>query len=67
LAYAKGFDRLLAVVRRLKNDCLPVRFHLYIYGAGELEGMLKKYIRDNQLHRTVTLAGYKDNPYKYVK
>jgi glycosyltransferase involved in cell wall biosynthesis len=67
LTHQKGFDRLLAVIRRLRNDCLPVKFHLYIFGVGKLEGMLRKYIRDNALHSVVTLAGYKDNPGKYVK
>jgi glycosyltransferase involved in cell wall biosynthesis len=36
-------------------------------GVGELEGMLRNCIRDNELHSVVTLAGYKDNLYKYIK
>ena len=67
LTHQKGFDRLLSIVRRLRDEDLGIRFHLYILGAGEIEKSLKNYVRDNGLSGVVTLAGYKDNPYKYVK
>lgn len=60
----KGFDRLLHVLKRLKEKGLLVR--LYILGEGPDRGKLEKYIEDNQLNNSAVLLGYQSNPYKYV-
>ena len=65
LAAQKGYDRLLRVFKKILDK--GVKAHLYILGQGELEGSLRAYIVDNQLQESITLLGFKDNPYKYVK
>lgn len=60
----KGFDRLLAVVRRLREDGMPV--HLYLLGEGPMRTELERYIDENALQDAVTFLGYQTNPYKYV-
>ena len=47
------------------NDKLNV--HLYLIGSGELEEEYRKVISQNGLKENVTILGYKDNPYKYVR
>ena len=65
LVQQKGYDRLLRIynniVKKEKN------IHLYILGEGNQRKELEKYIRNNNLGDKVTLLGYKENPYKYVK
>lgn len=61
----KGYDRLLPLTKGLASEGNDI--HLYILGEGHLEKKIKKYIRENNLESYVTLLGYKDNPYKYVK
>ena len=60
----KGFDRLLRIVLRLKNDGNMVT--LRILGIGNMERELKKYVKDNNLEETVFFMGYQENPYKYL-
>ena len=65
LVEQKGFDRLLRVVKRLKND--GFKFHLLILGDGEKKNELEKYITSNKLVDFVSLLGFKENPYFYMK
>lgn len=60
----KGFDRFLRVGKKLKDEGYPV--HLYILGMGPQQKELEQLIIDNSLSETVSLLGYKTNPYKYV-
>lgn len=60
----KGYDRLLNVVKRLKEDNLE--FNLWIIGQGIEYENLNRYIIDNNLQDIVNLLGFKKNPYKYV-
>lgn len=60
----KGFDRLVRIIKRLREDHYPV--HLYILGAGPLQAELEQYILDNHLEQAITFLGYQINPYKYV-
>ncbi len=60
----KGFDRLLRVHKRLRVDNYPV--HTYILGEGSERPKLEAFINENSLSDSVTLLGYKTNPYKYV-
>ena len=64
LAPVKGFDRLLRITRRLKDDGFPV--HTTLLGEGPQKAELQHYIEDNGLEDDVTLAGYQTNPYNRV-
>lgn len=64
LKEVKGYDRLLRIVKRLKDEARPV--HLYILGKGPQREELENYIKTNDLEDSVTLLGYDTNPYKYV-
>lgn len=61
---SKGYDRMLRIVKRLRDEQYPV--HLYILGIGPLQQELERYIDQENLHHAVTLLGYDTNPYKYV-
>lgn len=60
----KGFKRLLRIVKRLCEEKYPI--HLYILGVGPQQKELEKIIADNSLKDSVSLLGYRTNPYKYV-
>lgn len=64
LKESKGYDRLLRIIRRLKEDGSAV--HLYILGTGPEQQTLEKYVTDHGMQDCVTFLGYKTNPYKYV-
>ncbi|APH03460.1 glycosyltransferase [Bacillus weihaiensis] len=65
LTEQKGYDRLLRIVKKLKDD--SYRFHLYILGDGHLRDKFNDYINQHNLDVVVTLLGYKNNPYKYLR
>ena len=64
LAPQKAFDRLLRVASKLKEE--GEEFELWILGEGGCRSMLEKLIDDTHLSGTVTLWGFKSNPYPYV-
>lgn len=64
LKQVKGFDRLLSIAKRLKNE--NVAFNLYILGDGPMKKELEEYIGNNGIDDVVTLLGYDTNPYKYI-
>lgn len=64
LKEVKGFDRLLRIVKRMKDE--GDKIHLYLLGRGPLRHELDRYIRQNALQDVVTMLGYQLNPYKYV-
>lgn len=61
----KGFDRLLEVCRRLKEDGFS--FCLRLVGAGEQEARFRDYIEKNDLKNNIKLIGFQSNPYPWVK
>lgn len=61
---SKGYDRILRVIKRLKDAGYPI--HLYILGVGPEQQLLEKYVSDNVLNDSVTFLGYQTNPYRYV-
>ena len=61
----KGFERLLRVVLRLKLE--GFRFHLYLLGDGGLRSDYEAFIKTNQLSSFVTLLGFHENPYSFVR
>ena len=64
LKESKGYERLLRIVKRLKDENYHIK--LYILGIGPLEDKIRKFIKDNDLEDTVFLLGYQTNPYKFV-
>ncbi len=67
--HAKGYDRLINVIAKLKefDGELTRRLKVYIYGDGPLFFELKKLIHSLNLDDIIFLAGQVANPYKYVK
>lgn len=65
LVQQKGYKRLLEIHKKIIGE--GIQHHLYILGEGKQRDELEQYIQENELGETVTLLGYKDNPYKYVK
>ena len=60
----KGFDRILRIHKRLRDNGYPV--HTYILGEGSEREKLQHYVAENGLDENVTFLGYQTNPYKYV-
>ena len=60
----KGFDRLARIVKRLRDDGLPV--HLYALGIGPDQAEIETYLKENDLQDYYTFLGYQTNLYKYV-
>ena len=65
LKKSKGFDRLIRIHKRLKDDGYPI--HTYLLGEGPEEKAIRKMIDEYHLNDSVTLLGYQINPYKYIK
>ncbi len=61
----KGYERLLSVVRDLKQSTQK-KFHLYLLGKGPCKEQLEKLIQSYAIEDVVTLLGFDDNPYRYV-
>lgn len=61
----KGYDRLLNIALRLKNE--GILFHIYILGDGDLRAKFENFLKINALESHVTLLGFQTNPYPYVK
>ena len=64
LVNQKGYDRLLRVVKELKNK---YSFCIHILGEGTDRKQLEEYIRKHRLEEYVKLLGFRDNPYPYIK
>ena len=65
LAHEKGYDRLLKIHRKLLRE--NIKNSIWIIGEGTERENLERYIEENNLEDTVSLVGYSENPYKYVK
>jgi len=59
----KGFDRLIRIGKKLKDDGL--NFEIHIFGRGE-EEKLRTLIKENNSEDVVFLDGFTDNPYKVL-
>lgn len=64
LMKVKGYDRLVRIQRRLREDGFPT--HVYIVGKGEEKETLEEMIWKYSLQDSWTFVGFKTNPYKYV-
>lgn len=61
----KGFDRIIRIISKLKENRYPV--HLYILGSGPEKNNLENMVNELGLKDNVTLLGYQLNPYKYLR
>jgi glycosyltransferase involved in cell wall biosynthesis len=59
----KRFDRLIAAYA---NTCLKQEYDLIIVGSGSQADSLKKQIQQLGLEDRIFLAGFDENPYKYM-
>lgn len=64
LVEQKGYDRLLNVVKQLKDE--NYEFELWILGEGPDKQKLMHYIELHNLHNYVKLWGFVNNPYPYL-
>ncbi|MER2041331.1 glycosyltransferase [Desemzia incerta] len=64
LEESKGFDKLLHVVKRLRDEGLNL--HLTIIGEGTERKSLEDYIEQHHLNKEVSLLGFQKNPYKFM-
>ena len=64
ICHLKGFDRLARIIKRLREDELPV--HLYALGVGPDQAEIESYLKQNNLSQYYTFLGYQTNPYRYV-
>ena len=62
LGYQKGFDILLPIMTRLDDS-----YHLTILGEGSDKAKLETQIKKLGLQSRVSLLGFCDNPYAYMK
>ncbi len=65
LAPEKGFERLLVIHRHLLDQ--GIRHRLVIVGDGPERDYLTRLIAALRIEDTVTMAGYQENPYPYMK
>lgn len=65
LVEEKGYDRLLPIVYKLKKE--GFQFTLNILGEGKERNLLESYIKVHHLEDTVSLIGYCENPYPFLK
>lgn len=64
LVEQKGYDRLLKVVKKLRNENFD--FDLWILGEGPARKALTDYIIENGLEKEVKIWGFIPNPYPYM-
>lgn len=64
LEESKGFDKLLHVVKQLRDEGLNL--HLTIIGEGTERKNLEDYVEQHHLNKEVSLLGFQKNPYKFM-
>lgn len=65
LAFEKAFERLILIHKDLMDK--GIRHRLVLVGDGPDQEMLERLIRATGTEETVTLVGYRENPYPYMK
>lgn len=65
LATQKGYDRMINVSKRLKEE--GYQFRVQIIGEGPEEMALKKMVEETNLQDTIEFLGFQSNPYPYIK
>ena len=66
LVEQKGYDRLLRVILKFKQEGFS-NFNVWILGDGYLKEDFSNYIKLNKLEEYVSLLGFQNNPYPYIK
>lgn len=61
----KGYVRLLEIMGLLIHEKMNI--HLYLLGEGHLEKSYYEIIKKLDLEKHVTILGFKENPYNYIK
>ena len=61
----KGYDRLLPVIKRLKDE--NIACELLLVGEGSQRDTLETYTKENNLSEIVEFIGFTNNPYKYMQ
>ena len=64
LLKSKGFDKIVNIVYRLKQENINV--DAFFLGDGPEKSSIKRMISDFSLHDNIHLLGYQSNPYKYI-
>lgn len=62
--YAKNFDNVPDICRRILSQGIPIRW--YLIGFGGQEEKIRDKIRQNGVQNQVILLGKKNNPYPYM-
>ena len=65
LVYEKAFERLILIDKHLMDQ--GIRHRLVLVGDGPDRDMLERLIRATGTEATVTMVGYQENPYPYMK
>lgn len=65
LIKVKGYERLIRVIGRLKKEGYMLT--LTILGDGEFRNELEDLLKKEELQGVVTLAGFVENPYPYIR
>lgn len=65
LNHNKGFERLIRISNRLKNE--NYKFHLTLVGQGHLFEKFEQMIDEFNLHNHIDLVGFQRNPYVFIK
>lgn len=65
IIYAKGYDRLMKVHKRLMDE--SIMHHIYLIGVGDEQETIEEYLKENNLEDSFTFLGFKKNPYKYIR
>ena len=60
----KGFDRLVYVAKKLKNE--HIKAQIQILGEGVLKTQLQEMIEREDVEDVVKLLGFQSNPYPYI-
>ncbi len=65
LRAVKGNDLLIEAASKLKGE--GVKFHVTILGEGDERGRLEALVREKGLSEQVSMPGFIENPYPYIK
>ena len=64
-SYAKRFDEIPAICRRIKDSGVNITWYLIGYGGDEQ--LIRKKIQEENVEGKVIILGKKENPYPYIK
>ena len=65
LSPIKNPEKLIQITKMISNKKNDIK--LAIIGDGELKNQIEYMIKENNLERNVSILGYKDNPYPYLR